>query len=201
MNPEPSAPARTYELASVLFMDIVGYSIQPMEKQPDLLTELQSCVQASHEFQQAQARKELISLPTGHGMAVVFFGDPVCPVRCSLEVAKALKTHPELKLRMGIHTGPVFRHSDIKDEINVVGGGINMAQRVMDCGDAGHILLSRKRAEVLQQISGWAECLADLGTHEVKHGVKLQIYNLCKGELGNPATPKKLSGPAGITTP
>jgi len=177
-------------------MDVVGYSIQPMEKQTDMLTGLQSCVQASPEFQQAQARNELICLPTGDGMALVFFGDPVRPVRCSLEVGRAIKAHPELKLRMGIHTGPVCRHAGIKNEINVVGSGINMAQRVMDCGDADHILLSRTSAEVLQQMSGWPECLYDLGTHEVKHGVRIQIYNLCKDEQGNPALPRRIDAGA-----
>jgi hypothetical protein len=178
-------------------MDVVGYSIQPMETQTDLLTALQTCVRASHEFQQAQAANELLCLPTGDGMALVFSGDPVCAVRCSLEVARALKAHPELKLRMGVHIGPVSRHADIKNDINVVGAGINMAQRVMDCGDAGHILLSRTTAEVLQQMSGWPEYLHDLGTYEVKHGVKIQIYNLCKGDLGNPVVPRKLGANAG----
>src|SRR5947209_18670434 len=111
-------------------------------------------------------------------MALVFFGHPVRAVRCALDIASSLKSRPELKLRMGIHTGPVSRHADIRNEINVVGGGINMAQRVMDCGDDGHILLSRTIAEVLEQMSGWREHLHDLGTHEVKHGTKVQIYNL-----------------------
>lgn len=181
-------------------MDIIAYSVKPIDKQTELLTRLQDCVQASYEFQQAQARNDLICLPTGDGMALVFFGDPVCPVKCALEIATVVKAQPELKLRMGLHTGPVCRHADIRNEINVVGGGINMAQRVMDCADAGHILLSRTSAEVLQQMSGWPECLHDLGTHEVKHGVSIQLYNLVKGDVGNPALPRKV-GALAIAAP
>ena len=177
MNPE--APSPNYEIASVLFMDIVSYSLLSMEEQRELLTTLQSIVRGSVEYNQACAKQELISLPTGDGMALVFMRDPVSPVKCALEIAASLKSHPELRLRMGINQGPVFRHADIKEQANVVGGGINMAQRVMDCGDAGHILVSRNVAELLAQLRGWSDCLQDLGIHEVKHGVKVQLYNLC----------------------
>jgi class 3 adenylate cyclase len=186
----------TYEMASVLFMDIVSYSLQPIDRQSELLSALQRIVRESAEFQHARSKNEMILLPTGDGMALVFMRDPVSPVKCALEIARSLEARPEVKLRMGVHTGPVCRHADIKEEVNVVGGGINMAQRVMDCGDAGHILLSRNVAEVLQQFSGWRDSLRDLGEHEVKHGVKVQLYNLVKDGLGNPALPRKVSAEA-----
>lgn len=179
-------------MASVLFMDIVGYSLRSIDDQTELLTALQTTVRASSEYQQASAKRDLISLPTGDGMALVFLRDPISPVKCALEISASLKALPEILLRLGIHQGPVRRHADIREEVNVVGGGINMAQRVMDCGDAGHILLSRNVAEVLQQLRGWSDCLQDLGVHEVKHGVKLQLYNLYKEGLGNPAVPLKI---------
>jgi predicted ATPase/class 3 adenylate cyclase len=191
MNPE--APSPNYEIASVLFMDIVSYSLLSMEEQRELLTTLQSIVRGSVEYNQACAKQELISLPTGDGMALVFMRDPVSPVKCALEIAASLKSHPELRLRMGINQGPVFRHADIKEQANVVGGGINMAQRVMDCGDAGHILVSRNVAELLAQLRGWSDCLQDLGIHEVKHGVKVQLYNLCKDGLGNQVWPARVT--------
>jgi adenylate cyclase len=183
----------TYEIASVLFMDIVSYSVRSIEEQTEILTTLQSIVRGSVEYKQAWAKQELISLPTGDGLALVFMRDPVSPVKCALEIAMSLKSHPEIKLRMGVHQGPVCRHADIKEEVNVVGGGINMAQRVMDCGDAGHILVSRNVAEVLEQLRGWSDCLQDLGLHEVKHGVKVQLFNLCKDGLGNQAWPARIS--------
>jgi adenylate cyclase len=191
--PEPS-PA--YEMASVLFMDIVSYSLKTMDEQTELLTALQRIVRESAEFQLARASDALISLPAGDGMALVFLRDPIAPVRCALEIAASLKNRPEIQLRMGVHAGPVRRHADIKDQINVVGGGVNTAQRVMDCGDAGHILLSRNSAEVLEQVRGWSHCLQNLGVQEIKHGVKLQLFNLCKDGLGNPARPRKLSARA-----
>jgi class 3 adenylate cyclase/tetratricopeptide (TPR) repeat protein len=193
MSSDASASAAHYELAFVLFMDIVAYSLRSIDDQTDLLTILQKTVRETGEYQRAAAKQELISIPSGDGMALVFLRDPVAPVRCALEIAASLKTHPEIRLRSGIHQGPVRRHSDIREEVNVVGGGINMAQRVMDCGDAGHILLSRNVAEVLEQLRGWSEFLHDLGMHEVKHGVKVQLYNLCKDDLGNPVFPEKIS--------
>jgi class 3 adenylate cyclase/CHASE2 domain-containing sensor protein len=189
----------SYEMAYVLFMDIVGYSLRSIDEQTELLTILQKAVRESPEYKQAAATQQLISLPTGDGMALVFLHDPVSPVNCAAEIAAALQSQPEIELRMGVHTGPVRRHADIKEEVNVVGGGVNMAQRVMDFGDAGHILLSRTIAEVLQQLRGWSDCLQDLGIQEVKHGVKVHLYNLCKDGLGNPALPRKVSNQASIS--
>jgi class 3 adenylate cyclase/CHASE2 domain-containing sensor protein len=197
---------RTYEMAYVLSMDIVSYSLRSIDEQTELLTVLQKTVRESTEYEHALAAHELISLPTGDGMALVFFRDPVSPVKCALEVTSSLRRHSEIGLRMGIHTGPVCRHADIKEEVNVVGGGINMAQRVMDCGDSGHILLSRTVVEVLEQLRGWSDCLQDLGIHEVKHGVEVHLYNLCKHGLGNPAFPRRIKSvlaalPASLESP
>src|SRR6266853_68017 len=161
MPAESSESQPSMEMAAVLFMDIVRFSLNPLEKQTELLRTLQTIVRATEQFGKAQAAGDLISLPTGDGMALAFFHDLVAPVKCAIEIQTALRGHPELPLRMGVHTGPIFRHSDIKDNINVVGGGINIAQRVMDCGDAGHILVSRPVAEVLEQMTDWAASLHD----------------------------------------
>ncbi len=182
-----------YELVHVLCMDIVEYSLQPIDRQTELLTLLQRCVRETAEFQLAEEKKTLISLPTGDGMALVFLRDPLSAVKCALEIAASLRHHKELRLRMGVHTGPILRHADIKEQVNVVGGGINMAQRVMDCGDAGHILLSRNVAETLQQLSDWRDVLQDLGEQQVKHGVTVHLYNLWKKPLGNQDRPHKLA--------
>ncbi len=180
------------EIAHVLFTDLVGYSLLSMDDQKEYLAQFQAIVRSSHQFREADAAGNLINLPTGDGMALAFFGDPSAPAKCAIEIAEALKNQPHLKLRMGIHSGPVYRVADMNANANVSGGGINMAQRVMDSGDSGHILLSRNVAEVLEQLRGWKEHLIDLGVHEVKHGVKIHFYNLCKDGLGNPSLPRKL---------
>ena len=190
------ASSSAYEMAHVLFVDIVEYSLQPIDRQTELLNLLQRLVRETVEFRRARENNELISLPTGDGMALVFQRDPLSPARCALDIAAALQQHPELKVRMGIHTGPVQLHADIREHVNVVGTGINIAQRVMDSGDAGHILLSRNVAEVLEQLTEWRGYLQDLGTHEVKHGVKLHLYSLSKDTLGNREVPHKFGMPA-----
>jgi len=176
----------------VLFMDIVGYSKLPMDRQEAVLRTLQAVVSATSEFLQAQANQQMIRLPTGDGMALVFFGDAEAAMRCALEVSRALKSHPEILLRMGLHSGPVYRVADINANQNVAGGGINIAQRVMDCGDAGHILASQSVADVLGQLSRWKEYLHDSGEAEVKHGVRIHLYNLYTDEVGNAELPQKL---------
>ncbi len=181
-----------YEIGHVLFVDIVGYSLKPIDQQTELLTLLQKTVRESAEFRRARDQNELISLPTGDGMALVFLRDPRSPVKCAVEIAASLRRNPALPLRMGIHSGPVQRHEDIREGANVVGGGINTAQRVMDCGDAGHILLSSNIADMLDQFSDWRECLQDLGVQQVKHGVKLHLYSLVREPAGNAAIPAKL---------
>ena len=191
-EPEPaSAAAQSLEIAHVLFMDIVGYSKLPMEQQRTLLSELQEAIRNTEAFASAQRTEKLVSLPTGDGMALVFFGDPEFPVRCAMQLSRALREHPEIKLRMGIHTGPVYRVADINAASNIAGGGINMAQRVMDCGDAGHILVSNAVADVLAQLGEWGPVLRDLSETEVKHGVHIHIYNLCTDEVGNAELPSK----------
>ena len=184
-QPEDSGSTRL-EMAHVLFMDIVAYSPLPMEQQQQMLLHLQEAVRETKEFARAQARDQLIRLPTGDGMALVFFGLVESPVRCALELHRILSRWPELQLRMGIHTGPVYRVADINDTRNVAGGGINIAQRVMDCGDAGHILVSKTVVDVLDQVSKWKTALHDLGEAEVKHGVRVHLYNLYTEDEGNP---------------
>ena len=190
-----SPTSRTLEMAHVLFMDIVAYSRMPMDQQEESLRHLQDKVRGTAEFTRAQASNQLIRLPTGDGMALVFFDDPEAPVRCAFELARALRQEASFQLRMGIHTGPVYRVADINANRNVAGGGINIAQRVMDCGDAGHILGSGTVAEVLSQVSTWNTTLHDLGEVEVKHGLRIHVYNLYTDEVGNKETPKKVSAP------
>jgi predicted Zn-dependent protease len=179
-------------MAHVLFMDIVGYSKLPMDHQEAVSHTLQAVVSATPDFLQAQAGQEMIRLPTGDGMALVFFGDAEAAARCALDVSRELKSHPEIPLRMGLHSGPVYRVADINANQNVAGGGINIAQRVMDCGDAGHILASQSVADVLGQLSRWKDRLHDLGDAEVKHGVRVHLCNLYTAEAGNAALPLKL---------
>ena len=163
-----------------------------MDEQEQLLMQLQNAVRETSEFRRAEANEELIRLPTGDGMALVFFRDPEAPVRCALELSRALRDHPELKLRMGIHSGPVYRVADINANRNVAGGGINIAQRVMDCCDAGHILVSEEVANVLGQLGAWKGYLHDLGEAEVKHSVRVHLFNLCTEDAGNSSLPQKL---------
>ncbi|MCI0353574.1 MAG: protein kinase [Acidobacteria bacterium] len=200
-RPSGSTPvsSSTLEMAYVLFMDIVAYSTLPMDRQTERITTLAEIVRGTDEFRRAQGADQLVSLPTGDGMALVFFQNPIAPVQCAMQVTHTLRSHPELKLRMGIHSGPVYRIADINTNRNVAGGGINMAQRVMDCGDAGHILVSKMVADTLGQLSDWAEHFHDLGEAEVKHGVKVQIVNFYTGEVGNPEVPHKLC--SAITVP
>ena len=199
--PSDQSLIQSVEIAHVLFADIVGYSRLPMDEQSRLLRRLQEVVRGTREFRRAQAAEKLIRLPTGDGMALVFFGHAEAPAQCAVEICRGLRAHPGLKLRMGVHTGPVYRVSDINTNGNVAGGGINIAQRVMDCGDAGHILVSGTAAEVLGQLSGWADKLHDLGEAEVKHGFRVHLFNLYSDEFGNPEVPQKLlAGQAAVVT-
>jgi tetratricopeptide (TPR) repeat protein/class 3 adenylate cyclase len=178
-------------MAYVLFMDIVAYSRLATDTQQQIVNRLQRVVRETPEFQRAVAQNQLIGLPTGDGMALVFFGDPQSPVQCAVEVSLALKNLPKLPVRIGMHAGPVYRTMDITGKENVAGDGINMAQRVMDCGDAGHILVSKSLADVLRQLSGWTGALSDLGEVAVKHGVRVHCFNLQIKGVGNPALPQK----------
>jgi serine/threonine protein kinase/TolB-like protein/Tfp pilus assembly protein PilF len=183
----------TPEIAHVLFMDIVGYSKQVSGRQRQMLQQLNLSVRSTEDFRRAQAARQLISRATGDGMALVFFGDPEAPVRCALQLSRALRAHPNIELRMGIHSGLVYRDTNIAGERDVTGRGINYAQRVMDCGDAGHILLSKEMTEVLCELGDWEASLHDLGEAEVKHGVLIHLYNLYTDEAGNAAMPQKLA--------
>jgi TolB-like protein/tetratricopeptide (TPR) repeat protein/class 3 adenylate cyclase len=180
------------DIAHVLFTDIVGYSKKPIDQQSELLGELNRLVRATEQFKAAEAAGKLVRLPTGDGMALAFFTTVDAPVRCALEISEALKSRPQIQLRMGVDSGPVDQIMDVNDRPNVAGAGINMAQRVMDCGDGGHILLSRRVAADLAQYSKWQPHLHDLGEAEVKHGVKVSIVNLYTESLGNPAAPDKI---------
>jgi tetratricopeptide (TPR) repeat protein len=171
-------------------MDIVAYSRLPTDEQQETISWLQGTVRATREFH--VAGDNLVCLPTGDGMALAFFTDAEAALRCALEIATALRSRPGLSLRMGIHTGPVYRVSDINEKGNVAGAGINIAQRVMDCADGGHILLSRSTAEVLRELSAWAPGIHDLGETEVKHGVRVHLFNFHTAEHGNRQLPSKV---------
>ncbi len=180
------------EIGHVLFMDIVGYSKLMVDEQEQASARLNQVVRGAEQFRSADAGGKLLRFPTGDGIVLVFFGSPEAPVRCAVEIAQALKKGDGIPLRMGIHSGPVKQLTDVDGRTNLAGGGINMAQRVMDCGDAGHILLSRRAAEDIAQHSKWRSQLHDLGECEVKHGVKLGVVNLCSDEVGNRARPARL---------
>src|SRR2546430_8546745 len=156
------------------------------------MQDLNRIVKNTECFRAAEAGGKLMRVPTGDGMALLFFRSPEEPVRCALEIQRALKAHPQIQVRMGIHSGPVNQTTDVNDQINVAGAGINIGQRVMDCGDTGHILLSKRVAEDLAHYSKWRPHLHDLGEFEVKHGVKVEVVNLYTDEVGNPALPQKL---------
>src|SRR5436190_11145882 len=188
----PAEEQTRLQIGHVLFIDIVGYSKLLVNEQSGLLRELNELVSGTREFREAEAEGKLIRLPTGAGMALVFRTDPEAPAQCALEIARALKEHPRIALRMGIHSGPVNEVVDVNQRQNIAGAGINMAQRVMDCGDAGHILVSRHVAEDLEQHDRWRQLLHDLGQCEVKHGAQIGISNLYSDEIGNPQLPKKL---------
>src|SRR6478735_10430871 len=178
------------EIRHVLFIDIVGYSKLLIEEQKERLGQLTRIVLGTAQVRDS-TDEQLVRLPTGDGMALVFRHSPEEPAHCALEIAEALRKHPELPVRMGIHSGPVSEVTDVSGRTNIAGAGINMAQRVMDCGDAGHILLSQHVADDLVQYRQWAPRLRDLGECEVKHGVRLHLVNLYADPLGNAAVPQK----------
>src|ERR671934_2719105 len=179
------------EIAHVLFIDIVGYSKLSTNDQHAAVEELNQIVRASEQFQKGEATERLLKIPTGDGMALVFYTSPEAPAQCAVEISRALKEYPHLQLRMGIHSGPVSGVVDVNERANLAGAGINLAQRAMDCGDAGHILLSKHVAEDLEEYDQWRPLLHDLGACEVKHGVHVSITNLYSDEFGNPQLPGK----------
>src|ERR1700756_4833422 len=179
------------EIAHVLFIDIVGYSKLSINEQHASVDKLNEMVRASEQFQNAEASDRLIKIPTGDGMALVFYTSPEAPAQCAIEISRTLKEHPRLQLRMGVHSGPVSGVIDVTGRANLAGAGLNMAERMMSSGDAGHILLSKRVAEDLGEYEQWRPLLHDLGSCEVKHGARVSIVNLYADEVGNPQLPKK----------
>src|SRR6266516_1874244 len=180
------------EIAHVLFLDIVGYSKLSVNEQHAQVEELSEIVRLCEQFRKAEAASRLLKIPTGDGMALVFYKSPEEPAQCAVEISRALKDNARLQVRMGIHSGPVSGVVDVNERTNVAGAGINIARRVMDCGDAGHILLSHHVAEDLAEYERWRPFLHDIGTFEVKHGVRVSVTNLYSDEVGNPNLPGKL---------
>jgi len=178
------------EIANILFIDIVGYSKLSINEQNAVIDELTQSVRATEQFKKADASERLIKIATGDGMALVFYTSPEAPVRCAMEISRALKDHSPLRLRMGIHSGPVSGMIDVTGRTNLAGAGLNVAQRVMNCGDAGHILLSKHVADDLAEFEEWKPLLHELGACEVKHSVKISIVNLCGDGVGNHALPE-----------
>src|SRR5437879_174661 len=180
-----------FEIWHVLFIDIVGYSKLLINEQSEQLQKLKEIVRGTEQFRLAEGEGKLLRLPTGDGGALVFRNSPEAPVLCALEIGKALKSHPELRVRMGIHSGPVNEVTDLNEQANIAGAGINIAQRVMDCGDAGHILVSKRVGDDLEQYAQWRSLLHELGECEVKHGLRISLLNLYGDEAGNPELPEK----------
>jgi len=191
--PEEPTPKRL-EIGHVLFIDIVGYSRLLSDAQAEALHELNHLVRETDAFREADSAGKLISLPTGDGMALVFTNSVEAPAECALELSQALRRKPSLPVRMGIHSGPVHQVADVNQRNNIAGAGINIAQRVMDCGDAGHILISKRVADDLAQSRRWQPYLHDLGDAEVKHGVVVSVVNLYADVVGNPNPPAKFGG-------
>src|ERR1700732_547370 len=179
------------EIAHVLFIDIVGYSKLSINDQHATVEELNQIVRASEQFQRAEAAGRLIKIPTGDGMALVYYTNPEAPAQCAVEISRALKAYPRLPLRMGVHSGPVSGVIDVNGHANLAGAGLNIAQRVMSCGDAGHILLSKHVAEDLEEYEQWRPLLHDIGLCEVKHGVRVSVVNLYTEQFGNATLPRK----------
>src|SRR5437763_1716060 len=190
--PEVQSSDVKLEIGHVLFIDVVGYSKLLITDQSLQLQKLKEIVRGTEQFRLAQAEGKLLRLPTGDGGALVFRNSLEAPARCSMEIARTLKDYPKLRVRIGIHSGPVNEITDLNEQANIAGAGINIAKRVMDCGDAGHILLSKRIADDLEQYPQWRSQLHELGDSEVKHGVRVGIANLHGDGIGNPQIPKKL---------
>ena len=191
-TPAEPTPDLQLEIAHVLLIDVVGYSKLLVNEQIEQLQELNQIVRSTECFRAAETSDKLTRVPTGDGMALLFFRSPEEPARCALEISRTLTDHAHIQVRMGVHSGPVSQVTDVNDRTNIAGAGINIAQRVMDCGDAGHILLSKHLADDLAEYRHWRPHLHDLGECEVKYGLRLHLVNLYKDNLGNPHLPEKL---------
>src|SRR5437899_390197 len=190
MTPEGESRPKV-EIGHVLMLDVVEYSTLLITEQSRIMSELKRIVRSTARLQQAEANGKLVCVPTGDGMLLVFFNEPEAPIVCAMEISAAIKNHPEIRLRMGIHSGPVNQVLDVNERANVAGAGIDMAQRVMDCGDAGHILLSKRVADDLAPFPRWKPHLHDLGECDVKHGRKISLVNFYTDAIGNPNLPRK----------
>ena len=192
MNFMPSGTSSEvkFEIGHVLFIDIVGYSKLLINEQSEQLRTLREIVRGTEQFRLAEAEGKLVRLPTGDGGALVFRTTPEAPVLCALEISKQLKKHPELRVRMGIHSGPVNEITDLNEQANIAGAGINMAQRIMDCGDAGHILVSKHVGEDLEQYPRWRPYLHELGECELKHGMRVGVIICMPITWATPNCPK-----------
>ena len=195
LSPESASDVK-FEIGHVLFIDIVGYSKLLITEQSEQIQRLKEIVRGTEQFRAAEAEGKVLRLPTGDGGALVFRTTPEAPALCALEIGKELKKHPELRVRMGIHSGPVNEVTDLNEQANIAGAGINIAQRVMDCGDAGHILLSRHVADDLKHYSRWRPYLHEIGECKVKHGEIISLVNFYTEELGNPQRPQNIRGAA-----
>src|SRR6266404_1266191 len=185
-------PKAELEIAHVLFIDVVGYSSFRTDEQTAIVVELNQIVRDTPHFRSAEAAGKLIRIPAGDGMALVFSNSPEAPVQCALELCEALRGHEQIHVRMGIHSGPVNSVADVNDRTNVAGVGINIARRIMDCADAGHILVSKRVAEDLLQHGQWRSMLHDLGEIEIKHGMLVSVFNLYGEGFGNPKVPGRM---------
>ena len=190
--PSESSSDLKFEIGHVLFIDIVGYSKLLINEQSEQIQKLREIVRGTEQFRIAEAEGKLVRLPTGDGAALVFRTNVEAPALCALEISKELKNHSDLHVRMGIHSGPVNEVVDLNEQANIAGAGINIAQRVMDCGDAGHILVSKRVADDLEHYSQWRSLLHELGECEVKHGLRISMVNLYDADDGNPELPEKL---------
>jgi len=179
------------EIGHVLLIDIVGYSKLLITEQREQLQTLNEIVRNTAQFQASDADGVLVRIPTGDGMALIFRDTVEAPLRCAVEISQAIKTHPGINLRMGIHSGPVSEVTDVSERTNIAGAGIDIAQRVMDCGDAGHILLSKHVADDLAPHPRWNRHLHDLGECEMKHGVRVSVVNFYDDQFGNATLPRK----------
>src|SRR5204862_2965508 len=199
--PSESSSDVKFEIGHVLFIDILGYSKLLIHEQSEQIQKLKQIVRGTEQFRLAEAEGKLLRLPTGDGGALVFRSSPEAPALCALEISKELKNHSDLHVRMGIHSGPVNEVVDLNEQANIAGAGINIAQRVMNCGDAGHILVSKRVADDLEHYSQWRSLLHELGEGEVKHGLRISLLNLYGDEAGNPELPEKFRQAKGKTGP
>src|SRR5438046_1963826 len=200
MSSEHSSDVK-FEIGHVLFIDIVGYSKLLMNEQSEQIQKLKEIVRGTEQVRLAEAEGKLLRLPTGDGAALVFRTNVEAPALCALVISKELKNHPGLHVRMGIHSGPVNEVVDLNEQANIAGAGINIAQRVMDCGDAGHILVSKRVADDLEHYSQWRSLLHELGECEVRHGLRISLLNLYGDETGNPELPERFRQAKAETAP